>query len=176
MLDYLIKNARIVDGTGAPIFNGAVGVSGDKISSVIPEGNELPEAKTVIDAEGKLLTPGFIDIHSHADVSLPFCPQADNNIMQGITTFVGGNCGMGIAPAHNPEFVDAYMMKKLKLEGDLTVSWTTYKEWLDHLFAPCRLVPTMYLWWATTPSAAVCWAMTITASPPPKSARRLASC
>ena len=133
MLDYLIKNAKIVDGTGAPAYTGAIGVSGDQIAAVIPEGGALPEAKAVIDAEGKMLTPGFIDIHSHADVSLPFCPQADNNIMQGITTFVGGNCGMGIAPAHNPEFVDAYMMKKLKLEGDLTVTWKTYKEWLDHL-------------------------------------------
>lgn len=133
MFDYLIKNALIVDGSGAPAFRGAVGVIGDKIAAVIPEGDALPEAKTVIDAEGKLLTPGFVDIHSHADVSLPFCPQVDNYIMQGITTFVGGNCGMGIAPAHNAEFVDAYMMKKLKLEGDLNVAWTTFKEWLNHL-------------------------------------------
>ena len=122
MLDYLIKNATVVDGTGRSAYAAAVGVEGDKIACVIT-GGPLPAAKTVIDAKGKLLCPGFIDIHSHADVSLPFYPHADNSIMQGITSFVGSNCGMGIAPAHNPEFVDAYMMKKLKLNS----SMKTYK-------------------------------------------------
>ena len=134
MLDYLVKNATIVDGTGAPAYNGAVGVSGDKIAAIIPEGGVLPEAKTVIDAEGKLLTPGFIDIHSHADVSLPFCPQADNNIMQGITTFVGSNCGMGLAPAYNAEFLEDYM-KRLKVWDDLKPAWKSFGEWLDYVSA-----------------------------------------
>lgn len=72
MLDYLIQNANIVDGTGAPTYRASLGVTGDTITIIIPEGEPLPEAKNVIDAQGKLLTPGFIDIHSHADYTIPF--------------------------------------------------------------------------------------------------------
>lgn len=132
MLDLLIKNARVADGTGKPVFSAAVGVEGDRIACIVTDGT-LPEAKTVIDAKGQLLCPGFIDIHSHADVSLPFYPHADNSIMQGITTFVGSNCGMGLAPAYNEEFVQSYMMKQLQLEGCLEVKWKSFGEWLDHV-------------------------------------------
>ena len=132
MLDYLIKNARVADGTGKPAFAAAVGVEGDRIACIITD-SRLPEAKTVIDAGGQLLCPGFIDIHSHADVSLPFYPHADNSIMQGITTFVGSNCGMGLAPAYNEEFVQSYMMKQLQLEGCLEVKWRSFGQWLDHV-------------------------------------------
>lgn len=101
--DYLIQNAKVIDGTGSPAFTASVAVRGDSISAIIPEGQPLPEAKTVIDGTGKLLTPGFIDIHSHADYTIPACPELDNNIMQGITTFVGGNCGHSLAPAATGE-------------------------------------------------------------------------
>jgi len=133
MLDYLIRNATVADGTGAPFYRASVGIQGDRLACIIREGEPLPEAATVIDAEGKLLCPGFIDIHSHADVSLPICANGDSQLIQGITTYVGGNCGMGIAPAHNAAFVESYMMKKLLLGGHLTVQWKTFSEWLDHV-------------------------------------------
>jgi N-acyl-D-aspartate/D-glutamate deacylase len=107
MLDYLIKNAMVVDGTGKAAYQAHVGVKGDRIAAIIAD-ETLPEAKKVIEAEGQLLTPGFIDVHSHADVSLPVYPGGDNSIMQGVTTFVGGNCGMGVAPAYNEEFSRFY--------------------------------------------------------------------
>jgi len=132
MLDYLIKNATVVDGTGAAGYTASVGVKGDKIAAIITEG-ELPEAKTVIDATGHVLTPGFIDVHSHADVSLPCYPDGDNNIMQGITTFVGGNCGIAVAPAHSDAFNKSYMLNDLKLDGYVTIQWKTFREWLDYV-------------------------------------------
>ena len=131
MLDYLIQNANIVDGTGAPTYRASLGVTGDTITTIIPEGEPLPEAKTVIDAQGKLLTPGFIDIHSHADYTIPFWPEFDNNVMQGITTVVAGNCGHGVAPAYSEDFIESYMMGRLGLRGLLNVQWKSYREWLD---------------------------------------------
>lgn len=132
MLDYLIQNAMVVDGTGKAAYKASVGVEGDRIAAIITDG-QLPEAKKVIDAEGQILTPGFIDVHSHADVSLPVYPGADNSIMQGITTFVGSNCGMGVAPAYNEEFNQLYMMKQLQMEGYLNICWKSFGEWLDHV-------------------------------------------
>ena len=132
MFDYLIKNANIVDGTGAAAYTASVAVSGDKIAAIIPDSEPLPEAKNVIDAQGKLLTPGFIDIHSHSDYTMPFWPEFDNNVMQGITTVVAGNCGHGVAPAYSEEFIESYMMGRLGLRGLLNVQWKSFREWLDY--------------------------------------------
>jgi len=132
MIDLLIKNANIVDGTGASAYAGSVAVEGDKIVAVIKDG-PLPEAKTVIDAEGCLLTPGFIDIHSHADGSLLRDSQEDNMIVQGITTHVSGNCGISLAPATNQEYVDGRLFPRWKKfwREDAEVCWKTFGEWLD---------------------------------------------
>jgi N-acyl-D-amino-acid deacylase len=96
MHDIIIKNAEIIDGTGAPAFRGDVAVSGHRISEV----GDLSQSvgKLVIDAEGCALSPGFIDMHSHADFSLPVWPTADSMLHQGITTAVVGQCGLSPAP------------------------------------------------------------------------------
>ena len=135
MLDYLIRDVQIVDGTGLLAYLGTVGIAGSEIVSITTGDAKNAHAKITIDGAGKVLCPGFIDIHSHADVSISFYTEADNNIMQGITTFVGGNCGMGIAPAHNKDFVESYMMKKLQLESSVSVTWKTFHQWLDHIRA-----------------------------------------
>ena len=95
--DVLIENAFIVDGTGAPRFKGAVAVRGERISGVYkvkPEG----DAETVIDAKGLSLTPGFIDVHNHVDLSILYYPRAESFVRQGITSFVGGHCGDSPGP------------------------------------------------------------------------------
>lgn len=95
--DYLIQNARIIDGTGAPWFIGDVGIKGDKIVDVAfkLDGNK---AKKVINANGLYLSPGFIDIHSHARGGLIFEPTMENLLRQGITTVIEGNDGSSPLP------------------------------------------------------------------------------
>lgn len=107
VLDYLIKNAIIADGTGSKAFKGCIGIYRGKIACI---GDEIKqEARTVIDAAGKYVTPGFIDIHRHADANV-FLPEfGELEIRQGLTTIVNGNCGLSIIPCppnHRKEIFD----------------------------------------------------------------------
>lgn len=101
MLDVLIKNGTVIDGTGKPGFTSDVAIQNDWIVEI----GTLPgaEARRVIDATGKVVCPGFVDMHSHTDYTLPVCPTVDNLVAQGITSAVTGNCGTSLAPlfAHN---------------------------------------------------------------------------
>ena len=94
--DVLIKNAFIVDGTGEPAYKGAVAVEGERVSAV--GGSVTGSAETIIDANGHIVSPGFIDVHDHGDSSLLYYPTAEGFTRQGITTFVGGQCGCSPAP------------------------------------------------------------------------------
>ena len=89
--DLIIRNTRIVDGTGRPAFMGSVGVKGTQISAV---GDFQGQAKREIDGAELVTCPGFIDAHSHADLNILQYPSAESMVMQGVTTFCGGNCGM----------------------------------------------------------------------------------
>ncbi len=93
--DILIKNAKIYEGTGKKPYSGSIGVKGDRVVSI---GEATGDAERTIDAKGLTAVPGFIDAHSHADWSLLHFPDCQNFIMQGITTFVGGQCGGSPAP------------------------------------------------------------------------------
>lgn len=122
--DILITNTTIVDGTGSPAFRGNVAVTGEKITAV---GKTSKEAKLIVDGKGLVTCPGFVDPHSHADLSILQFPLAENLVMQGITTFVGGNCGMCLAPLDGT----AYTEKEIKSLGfDIDLRWRTFKEWL----------------------------------------------
>lgn len=96
MFDLLIRNAMVLDGSGAGAFPADVGISGERIQAV----GQLGEAGAarVIEAGGRYLTPGFIDIHRHADAALfrPGWGQAE--LAQGLTTVINGNCGLSLAP------------------------------------------------------------------------------
>ena len=96
--DLLIKNATIIDGTGNSASKGSVGIRGEQITAVgTVNGDEGRE----IDGSDLVACPGFIDIHSHADHTILWYPLAESFVMQGVTTFVGGNCGMSPAPIKN---------------------------------------------------------------------------
>jgi len=90
--DYVIKNGKIVDGTGNPWYKADIGITADRIADIglIPE----EKGRTIIDATGKVVSPGFIDIHTHTD-GIEKDPTAHNYIMQGVTTVISGNCGGG---------------------------------------------------------------------------------
>ena len=95
MYDLVIRNANIVDGTGIPAFSGDLAINNGKIAAV---GDVRTKGKKEIDAQGKLLTPGWVDVHSHMDGQAtwdPLCSPAANH---GITTLIMGNCGIGFAP------------------------------------------------------------------------------
>ncbi|TQV83978.1 D-aminoacylase [Denitrobaculum tricleocarpae] len=94
--DLIIRNARIIDGSGTASVSGDLAVDGDRITAV----GDLSQAKgaSEIDASGKVLAPGFIDSHTHDDHALLATPDMSCKISQGVTTVVTGNCGVSIAP------------------------------------------------------------------------------
>jgi len=96
LLDVLIRGGLIVDGTGNAPYRADVGIVSGRVAAV----GRLDEAgaATVIDADGKAVSPGFIDMHSHSDLSLPGHPRASSSLLQGITTEVAGSCGWSLAP------------------------------------------------------------------------------
>ena len=90
-VDLLVRQARVIDGTGAPWFMGDVAVADGRIVAV---GRNLDvDATRSIDAAGRILAPGFIDVHTHADRGIGDLPRADNFVLDGVTTVIGGNCG-----------------------------------------------------------------------------------
>ena len=99
----LIENGTIVDGTGSPAFLGSVVAEGDRIAEVA-RGGLPPSGKSgfdmIVDASGKLVTPGFIDAHSHSDAYLVVEPDAPSKLSQGVTTEINGQCGGSIAPRY----------------------------------------------------------------------------
>jgi len=101
--DIVVRNGRIVDGTGNPWFPADVGI---KNGLIIKVGKISAEAASkTIDADGLIVAPGFIDIHNHSDINLTVNPRAESMVRQGITTIVIGNCGYGAAPSEQwPSF------------------------------------------------------------------------
>ena len=108
--DVLIKNATIVEGTGKKAYKGSIGVKGSRISAI---GDIKGDAEKEIEARGLTATPGFIDAHSHGDWTLLWYPQAENYIMQGVTTFIGGQCGGSPAPLGDYIRVPSLLQNKL---------------------------------------------------------------
>ena len=96
MEDLIIRNARLIDGTGNPSTVGDLAVRDDRIVA-IGQLNALKGAQEV-DAHGKVLSPGFIDVHTHDDRALLIDPLMACKVSQGVTTVVTGNCGVSLAP------------------------------------------------------------------------------
>src|SRR5437762_4179232 len=97
MDDLAIRGGLVVDGTGAPGREADVFVREERIVAIEREGGR--PARRTIDARGHVVAPGFIDIHTHSDFTLPLNPRAEGKVRQGVTTEVVGNCGMSVAPA-----------------------------------------------------------------------------
>lgn len=96
MFDLLIRNARVLDGTGGPWFRADVGVSGGRIAAV--RRNLAGDAARTIEAADRILAPGFIDMHTHSDLRVFRHPDEDAKLMQGITTALIGQDGLSVAP------------------------------------------------------------------------------
>ena len=99
----LIENGTLVSGTGEPAFRGNVIIEGDRIAAVTADGTEISDKSgfdQIVDATGTLVTPGFIDAHSHSDAYLVVEPDAPSKLSQGVTTEINGQCGGSIAPRY----------------------------------------------------------------------------
>jgi N-acyl-D-amino-acid deacylase len=139
MADLVIRNGTIVDGTGAPPYQGDVAVTGSTITDV---GDVAAHGTREVDAEGLLVTPGFVDIHTHFDGQVTWDPIVAPSSIHGVTTIAMGNCGVGFAPAR-PDRHD-WLIGLLEgvedipgtaLAEGLTWDWETFPEYLDALAA-----------------------------------------
>ena len=135
MTDLIIRGATVIDGTGGPAVQADISISGGRIACIAPSGAER-EAARVVDADGLVLAPGFIDMHSHADFTLPSYPDAINSLAQGVTTEVIGNCGYSPAPlARDPHLADDQRAAGRGLGPGLDWAWRSFGEYLDRLEA-----------------------------------------
>ncbi len=135
MHDLVIRNGNIVDGTGAPAFAGDVAVDAGRLVQV---GGKAGAARREIDAAGALVTPGFVDIHTHFDGQLTWDPYLTPSDGHGVTTIVAGNCGVGFAPAKPDKH--AWLIDLMEGVEDIPGSalsegiqweWESFPEYLD---------------------------------------------
>jgi N-acyl-D-amino-acid deacylase len=128
--DIIIKNGKIIDGAGNPWYLGEIGVENGKITKIAPKIKD--DAKKVIDANGLIVCPGFIDIHSHTDYFLPVGRGQESTLYQGVTTAVVGMCGDGMAPI--PEGKEEEFRKRIGIIdpalAQLEYPYHTYAEYL----------------------------------------------
>lgn len=144
MHDLVIRNALIVDGSGADRFSGDVAIDGGLISAVARVGDEpIGAGRREVDANGDLLTPGFVDIHTHYDGQVCWDKQVTPSSWHGVTTVVMGNCGVGFAPVHpgtEDELVS--LMESVEdipgtaLHEGIPWGWKTFPEYLDAIDTP----------------------------------------
>jgi len=129
MYDLLLRGGLVADGTGSPMYAGDVGVTAGRVVAVGRLGNT--KGKKVIDARGLVVSPGFIDVHSHSELSVLAIPTADAKILQGVTTEVCGNCGYSIAPLRRDtrEFVKS--QRNAAGFPDVPWEWSSVAEYLS---------------------------------------------
>ena len=101
METFVIQNGKVIDGTGNPWFKADLLIENGKIKKIAPKIRK-DDAETAIDASGLIVSPGFIDIHTHSDLSI-FSSRGENVLTQGVTTHVVGNCGFSMTPPINPD-------------------------------------------------------------------------
>jgi N-acyl-D-aspartate/D-glutamate deacylase len=141
VLDLVIKGGTVVDGSGAAPVQANVGVRDGRIAFVDPDGGEHLDAKRTVEAQGLVVTPGFIDIHTHYDAQLFWDPACTPSSLHGITTIFCGNCGFSIAPlGADPTYI-MQMLSKVEgiplesLEQGVSWDWRSFGDYLDRVEA-----------------------------------------
>ena len=139
MYDLVIKNGFVVDGSGAPRFAADVGIKGDKIVKI---GRINERAQRSIDASGQVVSPGFVDGHTHMDAQIFWDPLGSCSCYHGVTTVIMGNCGFTLAPcaAKDADLVFRNLERAEDLSRDAMKAgidwrWETFREYLDVLDA-----------------------------------------
>ncbi len=137
MLDLRIVGGTIVDGSGAPRFRGDVGIRDGRIVAI---GTVSEEARETIDATGRIVSPGFVDLHTHYDVQVFWDPSLSPSCYHGVTTVLGGMCGFSIAPLTpdaasyiKPMLARVEGMPMATLDAALDWDWSSFGDWLGRL-------------------------------------------
>ncbi|MCY3880818.1 MAG: amidohydrolase family protein [Chloroflexi bacterium] len=137
MHDLVIRNGTIVDGTGDAPFQGDIAIDDGRISAI---GRIEAEGRETVDATGQIITPGFVDIHTHFDGQITWDPLLTPSCWHGVTTVVMGNCGVGFAPAapNRHEWLIGLMegvedIPGTALSAGMQWNWETFPEYLDYL-------------------------------------------
>ena len=136
--DLLIKNGLIVDGSGMPAFRGDVGVKNGKIAEI---GKLSSYAKKTIDADGRAVSPGFIDNHCHYDAQVTWDPLCTFSPEHGATSVIFGNCSLSLAPVKKDrasqrrlsEFLSYVEAIPMEVLDTLEFTWETFPQYLDEL-------------------------------------------
>ena len=135
MLDLVIRNGLVVDGTGRPGHRADVGIDQGRIVAV---GRVADTARETIDAEGHVVSPGFIDSHTHMDAQMHWDPLGSSSCWHGVTSVVMGNCGFTLAPSRpdEREFIVRNFERSEDIPGPAMMtgipwSWETFPEYLD---------------------------------------------
>ncbi|MSQ48356.1 MAG: amidohydrolase [Deltaproteobacteria bacterium] len=137
--DIVIKNGTVIDGTGGAPYRADVAIQGDRIAEI---GKISASAKRTLDAEGQIVTPGFVDIHTHLDAQIFWDPIASSSCWHGVTSVVMGNCGVTFAPCKpkDREYF-AHLMESVEdipaatIMAGMPWQWETYGEYLKALDA-----------------------------------------
>ena len=126
--DIVVTGGTLIDGTGSPKARLDLAIDGDRVSELLAPGTS--SGRTVIDAAGMVVCPGFVDIHTHSDLSIIGCPLAESKIRQGVTTEVMGNCGSSAAPLVGEAIEVADEMAAL---SGVSIDWTGFDGYLSRL-------------------------------------------
>lgn len=138
MYDLVIRSGSIIDGLGGPARSGDIAVQDGRIAAM---GNlDGAAAREVIDADGAIVTPGFVDVHSHYDGQFLWDDRMDPSFSHGVTTSIAGNCGVGLAPValeHQRELIDFMVgveeIPDIVLNEGLDWNWRSFTDYLDRL-------------------------------------------
>ena len=135
LYDLVIKNGTVIDGSGLPRYRADVGVRNGRIATI---GRIRDNAQEVIDAEGHVVAPGFVDGHTHMDAQVFWDPLGTSSCYHGVTTVVMGNCGFTLAPcAERDKHLVVRNLQRAEdippaaMEAGIKWTWTTYPEFLD---------------------------------------------
>ncbi len=137
MNDLLIKNGTIIDGSGQKRYVGNISVADGLITDI---GKSIGSARRVVDADGMLVTPGFVDIHTHYDGQATWDPYLTPSTYHGVTTAIFGNCGVGFAPVRKPDI--PYLINLMEgvedipgsvLAEGVSFQWESFPDYLDVL-------------------------------------------
>ena len=138
--DLVIKNGTVIDGSGLPRYRADVGVTSGRIAAI---GRIRAQAREVIDADGHVVSPGFVDGHTHMDAQVFWDPLGTCSCWHGVTTVVMGNCGVGVAPV-KPAMRDILLHDLVNVEAipyevmqaGIDWQWESYGEYLDAMDRP----------------------------------------